>query len=216
MQLKIYQKLNQILILFIASVILITVILFLNSAKLGDNKVLAMCLVILYSIGGFFGFKMLENNWDKRMIQKMAIKGQIALANITSAKPFMLIKDSSIRVYRLWEINAVFYDQDMKKQEITFYEKMNKDVREIPNCTVYITHNPDKPEAKFIIQNVIISHIPALMPVVSKYESNKNLRIKYMDVFYNDGIVIRPFKESIKINQELKDMVIEPEELKNS
>lgn len=212
MQLKIYQRVTQLLIAFIVSVAVIIGFLIANNDFVTNHKGYVFAIVILYPMIGLCIIKMIENNWDKRKIQKMAFNGQIALANITNAKPYMRIKDSSIRSYRLWEIEITYYDQDMNKHEATFYEKMNYEVTEIPKCTVYVTHNPDKPEEKFIIQNVIISHIPSLMPIVTKYENNKNIKIKYMDVYYNTGLVIRPFKESIKINKEIKDLVVDPQE----
>ena len=68
----------------------------------------------------------------------------------------------------------------------------------VPSGTVYITYNPDKPEQIFIIQNVIISHIPALAPIVQAYEKNKKISIKYLNVYYRDGLIVETYKESLK------------------
>ena len=198
MQLKIYGKCTIVLFALIVSVLGIGAVLMLNFNAISDYKVFALGGFILYVIICFFGFKTYEKNVDKRMIQKMVLNGQIALANIKKATPFRVIRDTSGKNYVLWEIDLEFYDKEFNTYEMTIIEKFNAMHQAIPNGTVYITHNPDKPEQKFIIQNVMISHVPALAPIVQAYEKNKKINIKYLNVYYNDGLIIETYKESIK------------------
>ena len=198
MQLKIYGKCTIVLFALILSVLGIGALLMFNFDSVADHKVLVLGGFILYVVACFFGFKTYEKNVDKRMIQKMVLNGQIALANIKNAKPFRVIRDTSGKNYVLWEIELEFYDKDFNAYEMTIIEKFNAMHQSVPNGTVYITHNPDKPEQKFIIQNIMISHVPALAPIVQAYEKNRKISIKYLNVYYNDGLIIETYKESIK------------------
>ncbi len=198
MQLKIYQRLNQLLLLLLGSLVLFVLIIVFNYNKLQDHKMLIFILFMLYSLGAYFFFKMLEVNWDKQLIQKMTAKGQVALANIRSAKPYLAIKDSSGKRYVLWEITADVYDSKLNRTSCTFYEKINRELQSIPLGSVFITEDPARPNRHFIIPNLLISHNQTLIPLVSQYEQAKALNIKYLNVYYKDGIVLETFKESLK------------------
>ena len=128
----------------------------------------------------------------------MLIKGQIALANIKKAAPLKAIKESSGKYFVLWELEVEFYDQQFNRFETTIIEKFNPLHEKVPNGTVYITHNEAKPEHKFIVHNIMFSHVPALAPIVQAYEKNKRIPIKYLNVYYKEGLIIETFKESIK------------------
>lgn len=198
MQLKIYQRLNQLLILIFVSIVVFGIAVVLNFNRLENMKTLIFAFFMLYSLGCYFIFKMIENNWDKRLIQKMAIANQVVVANIREAKPYLHIKDSSSKHYNLWEITVDYYDHDLNRHEYTLFERMNASVEMIPHGTVFLTHDENKPNRKFIIPNVIVSHIESLMPIVQKYEKTKAINIKYLNVYYNTGIVIETYKESLK------------------
>lgn len=111
------------------------------------------------------------------------------------------MRDSSFTTYHLYEFEADVYDTDLNCTRRTFYEKMNEQTESIPNGTVYITFDETKPTQIFIIPNVMISHIPSLIPIVAAYEKSKQIKIKYLDVYYNKGMVIKTFKESLKENK---------------
>ena len=202
MQLKIYHTLNLILTLLVASIIGLAVLIGLNFEALGDNKMIVILIFMAYTVIAFYGYKMFEQNYDKRMIQKMVINNQVAIANITNAEPLNLIRDTSLKIYCLWNFDVEYYDQNMKKHTYTVTEKLNPTVKEVPNGTVYITHNPDKLERKFIVQNVMIGHVPTLQPIVAKYEKNKQIPIKYLNVYYKDGLVIETFQQSLRQQKE--------------
>ena len=145
----------------------------------------------------FFGFKTLEINWDRYLIQKMILNGQIGLAEITSAQPLYKIKDSASKFYRLFQIDVVLKDLELNNVKLTFYEKFNIDVRTIPTGNVYITYDPLKPNRIFIIPNGTIARFTNLAPIINFYEQS-NIRIKYLDVIEDSGLVIRTYKESLK------------------
>jgi len=46
-----------------------------------------------------------------------------------------------------------------------------------------------------VVPNLLISQLPELMPVVRKIEANASIR--YLDAYYNKGMVIRSMKDSL-------------------
>lgn len=202
MQLKIYYKLNMILSAMLIGIVILGVTIAINFESIQEYKELIFIGYFLLTMGSFFGFKLYEVNYDKRMIQKMVINGNIAIANIKSAKAIKYIRDTSFKSYHLWEITVEYYDLQFKKHEYTLVEKMNLLVKEIPNGTVYITHDENKPDQKFIIQNVMIGHVPSLQPIVKAYEDNKNIPIKYLNAYYRDGMIIETYQQSLKSKKE--------------
>lgn len=198
MQLTIYQRLNRLLLALLASIILIIIIIVLNFKKLEDFKIIVFIAFMIYSVGSYFLFKMLEVNWDKRLIQKMAMNNQIVIANIKKAEALMHSKDSSGKHYILWQLTVDAYDHDLKRQEMTLVEKMNDSLTSVPNGTIYITYNPEKPKELFVIPNVMISHLPQLQPIVEKYEKARSISIRYLNVYYKDGMIIETYQDSMK------------------
>lgn len=198
MQLKIYGKVTIVLIALILSLIGIGALIIFNFAALGSYKMLVIGGFIVYAVICFFGFKMYEKNADKYLIQKMVLKGQIALANIKKAAPLKAIRESSGKYYVLWELEVEFFDQQFNRFETSIIEKFNPMHEKVPNGTVYITHDEAKPERKFIVQNVMISHVATLAPIVHAYEKNKRIPIKYLNVYYKDGLIVETYKESLR------------------
>ena len=199
MQLKIYQRLNQILIGIMVVTIVSLTIIILNFTKFDATlKITTIVVFFSFTLISFFAFKMLEHNWDKYLIQKMILKGQVALAEIISASPLYPIKDSSAHFYEIWQIEVIVRDLELETHKITLYEKVNADIKRIPTGYVYVTYDPDKPNRLFIIPNGTIGRFTNLAPLINFYETSK-LNIKYLDVIDDQGLVIRTFKESIKI-----------------
>ncbi len=206
MQLKIYQRLNQILIGLMAIIVVGLTFIILNFTKLDTTlKIIAIVGFFSFTVISFFAFKMLEYNWDKYLIQRMILKGQVALAEIINANPLYPIKDSASHFYELWQIEVVIRDAELKTQKVTFYEKMNADIKKIPTGNVYVTYDPEKPERLFIIPNGTIGRFTNLAPLINFYETSK-LNIKYLDVIDDQGLVIRTYKESIKIYESEKQV----------
>lgn len=199
MQLKIYQRLNQILIGLIVLVLVTIAVIIINFSRF-DNSLKLIIIVgfFTFTILSFFAFKMLEYNWDKYLIQKMILKGHVVLAEITSASPLYTIKDSASKYYRIFQFEVVMKDLELNNTKLTFYEKMNIDVKTVPTGNIYITYDPKKPNRLFIIPNGVIARFTNLAPLINFYEKS-NIKIKYLDVIDDQGLVIRTFKESIRL-----------------
>lgn len=205
MQLKIYQRLNQLLLAIIALTVLIIALIIVNFSKFQANVFLIIVLFIAYSLICFFGFRFLEINWDKYLIQKMAINNQIVLAKIKNAEALMPIKDSSGKYYALWQLTVDFWDHDMNKQETTLVEKMNINTKSIPNGNIFITYNKDKPKHIFVVPNVMVSHLEKMAPIAAAYEKNKAISIKYLNAYYHDGMLIETYQDSLKTQNDKKE-----------
>lgn len=196
MQLKIYQRLNQLLLAIIAMTILIIGFIVVNFERFKANMILIIILFLAYSLICFFGFRFIEVNWDKYLVQKMAINNQIVLARIKKAEALMPIKDSNAKYYSLWQLTVDFWDHDMNQHECTLIEKMNINTKDIPLGNIFITYNKDKPKHLFVVQNVIVSHLEKMAPIAAAYE--KKLSVKYLNVYYHDGMIIETYKNSLK------------------
>ena len=185
------------LFLMLAIPIVFTIIVVINLSYFQEYMITIFIVVFLYNIICFFLFKMLEKNWDSAIIQKMAIANQVVIANIKSAKIAFPFRDSSRKLYNMWEITVDYIDHDMSTHEFVFFEKLNPNQTELPLGTVFMTNDDKKPGRKFIVPNVVISHIESMMPIVENYEKQKKASIKYLNVYYKDGLVIETYKQSI-------------------
>lgn len=199
MQLKIYKILNSLLLL----IILVTVglwllfIFYLRPTFPQYSTVFIVSLIIV-SLALFLFFKWMENTWDKRVITKMAKEGHIALANIKGGERVMQLRDSSFTNYWLYSFKAEIFTPEGTSFEKTFYEKMNYEFGAVLQGSVYVTYDENKPSQIFIIPNSMISHLPNLMPVVKSIEETENIKIKYLDAYYNKGMVMKTMRQSVK------------------
>ena len=149
-------------------------------------------------------YKFLENNIDKILLQKKVFKGDIVLANIKSSKYITAFRDSGFRTYLLMQLEVTYYDENMQPHPATIIERMNKDCVSIPCGSIYMTYDTKKPDNGMVIPNFLISRAPELMPVIEKYEAAKSINIKYLDVHYDNGIVIQTMKEALKQEENRK------------
>ncbi len=197
MQLKVAKIVNQIMFYIFVIIAGLAVGAFVLMQTYPGSKLLIVAIFLLVSIFLMFAFRWLESSWDKRVVTKMVQSGNIALVNIQSAARVMKMRDSGFVSYWLYEFNATLYPPDGEPFEKKFYEKMNVEMQDIPTGMLYVTYDETKPNQIFIIPNDLISHLPSLAPIVQKFESNKSIQVKYLDVYYKNGIVIRTFKESV-------------------
>lgn len=175
-------------------------ILFNHNTFLNFSKVFTIYVVVALVITLIYKF--LENNIDKILLQKKVFKGEVVLANIKSYKYLTAFRDSGFRTYLLMQFEVTYYDANMQPHPATIIEKMNKDCTTIPLGSVYMTYDAKHPDNGMFVQNILISRVPELMPIVQKYESTKSINIKYLDVHYDTGLVIQTFKEALKQNEE--------------
>lgn len=198
MQLLIAKQLNKILVLMgLVIVVLFAGIFFTGHFYPGYQRWYIGAFIIL-SVGLSIFFKWLENSLDKSVIIKMVKAGKIALANIEDAKRFLPLRDSSFVRYWIFEFSGTIYDEEHKPLKKTFYEKMNGSLKDLPVGSVYVTWDPAKPAQIFIVPNVLISSLPSLAPIVQSYEKDSKIKVKYLDAYYNKGMVLRTFKEAVK------------------
>lgn len=142
-------------------------------------------------------YKVREAQWDKRVITKMAVAGQVAIANIKSAERVLRMRDSNFVAYWIYALQIELYDHKHKRIEKTIYEKLNIQSDEIPQGTVFVTYDEKKPEQIFIVPNMLISQLEHLKPLAEAYERDKTIKIKYLNVYYNKGIVIKTYQETV-------------------
>lgn len=142
-------------------------------------------------------YKWLENGWDKQVITKMARSGKIALVNIEKGEPYLSLRDSGFKRYRIYRFEGTLYDRDQKARPISFFEKMNFETAGIPQGSVYVTWDEDKPAQIFIIPNALIGSLPQLARLVEAYEKNRAVKVKYLDAHYHQGMVLRSFRQAL-------------------
>lgn len=210
MQLRIYRALNFIALLVMLLTITAVVVIVVNQAAFAGNTFWVVVIFVAVSVILFFLYKMLENNWDKVLLQKKAFKGQIVLANIKKATYVTAIRDTSFKTYVLWAIDVTYYDHQLQPHDTTIIEKLNPACKTIPCGSVYMTYDEKHPDRGLIVQNVIISHIPSLAPLVANYEKAKQIKIKYLDTHYDNGLVIDTFKQQMEKEREAQKAAAQP------
>lgn len=201
MQLKLYRYLTWGSLVMAILLVGAAVGLFFNRNAFTSTSN-AMIIYVIFAFIVVMIYKFLENNIDKILLQKKVFNGDVVLANITSAKYITAFRDSGFRTYVLMQLEVTYYDEDMHAHPATLVEKMNKDCMKIPHGTVYMTYDEKNPDNGMIVQNVMISRLPELMPLVQKYENEKSINIKYLDVHYDNGLVIQTFNQTFKKQKE--------------
>ena len=209
MQVYIAKTLNKILLLFSVVIVGLFAGIFPVSRYYPDYARWQVLIFIIASIFLALFYKYLEENWDKRIIGKMAKDGKIALMNIRSGKRLMAMRDTSFRNYWIYELEGTLYNNKHEAVEKTFQEKMNKDMKEIPSGSVYVTYDELKPLQIFIIPNAMIGALPNLIQTVQDYEKNSRIDVKYLDAHYNKGMVLKTFRDAMK---DYKDARFEKQE----
>jgi hypothetical protein len=142
-------------------------------------------------------YKWLENGWDKQVITKMARAGKIALVNIEKGEPYLPLRDSGFKRYWIYRFEGTLYDRERKARQVSFFEKMNPETTGIPQGSVYVTWDEDKPGQIFIIPNALIGSLPQLARLVEAYEKDRAIKVKYLDAHYHRGMVLRSFRQAV-------------------
>jgi len=197
MQIYIARTLNKILLLFTAVIAALFAGMFIVRRYYPEYARWQVLVFIIASVFLALFYKYLEENWDKRIIGKMARNGKIALMNIKSGKRLMAMRDTSFRNYWIYELEGTLYNNRHEALEKTFQEKLNKDMNEIPSGSVYVTYDELKPAQIFIIPNAMIGSLPNLMRTVQNYENDSKMQVKYLDAHYNKGMVLKTFRDSV-------------------
>jgi hypothetical protein len=197
MQVLIAKTLNKILLLFTVAVAALFAGIFVVGRYWPGFHAYYIGVFIFVSIVLALYFKYLEDHWDKKIIFRMAKDGKVALMEISGGRRIMPLRDTSLRTYWIYELEGELWNREHVPIRKTFQEKMNKDTGEIPQGFVYVTYDEQKPRQIFVIPNVMIGNLPGLAPLVADYEKDGKINIKYLDAYYNRGMVLRTFKETI-------------------
>jgi len=196
MQLKIAKIINSLLILLTVIILALAGGYYFVYHRYPEFKTAYLILFVLITIGLMIFFRWMEERWDKQVIIRMTKNGKVALANIKHTERVMRMRDSAFTNFWLYEFVADLVTPDLENlKDVKFWEKMNIDTTQIPDGSVYVTYDPEKPTQIFVVPNVLISQLPGLMPVVRKIEVNASIR--YLDAFYNKGMVIKSMKDSL-------------------
>jgi len=202
MQLKIAKILNTLLIAITLVILALGAGYFYIYKNLPQYKTPYLVGFVAVALLLMWLFRYLESGWDKRVITRMAREGKIAIASIKGAERVMRMRDSSFANYWLYSFTGILLTPELEVlEDVTFYEKMSAETQNIPQGAVFVTYDGSKPGQIFIIPNVLISHLPELMPAVQRMEGSKKLAVKYLNAYYNKGIVIKTFKETIAEQQ---------------
>lgn len=196
MQLKIAKIINSLLALLTVTILVLAGGYFFVYNRYPEFKTTYLILFALIAIALMIFFRWMEEGWDKRVITRMAKDGKVALANIKHSERIMRMRDSAFTNFWLYEFVADLVTPELETlKDVKFWEKMNVETDKIPNGSVFVTYDPEKPTQIFVVPNVLISQLPELMPAVRKIEANASIR--YLDTYYNKGMVIKSMKDSL-------------------
>ena len=196
MQLKIAKIINSLLALLTVIILVLAGGYFFVYNRYPEFKTTYLILFALIAIALMIFFRWMEEGWDKRVITRMAKDGKVALANIKHSERIMRMRDSAFTNFWLYEFVADLVTPELETlKDVKFWEKMNVETDKIPNGSVFVTYDPEKPTQIFVVPNVLISQLPELMPAVRKIEANASIR--YLDTYYNKGMVIKSMKDSL-------------------
>ena len=196
MQLKIAKIINSLLALLTVIILVLAGGYFFVYNRYPEFKTTYLILFALIAIALMIFFRWMEEGWDKRVITRMAKDGKVALANIKHSERVMRMRDSAFTNFWLYEFVADLVTPELETlKDVKFWEKMNVETDKIPNGSVFVTYDPEKPTQIFVVPNVLISQLPELMPAVREIEANASIR--YLDTYYNKGMVIKSMKDSL-------------------
>ncbi len=198
MQKEMYRRHTIFLLAFIIALILSMIGIWQFRDIWVDWQVLVYIAYVVIIFVVSFVYSHHELHHDQHLIIKMVEKHQIALAKIKKGSLYRIVRDTRGRKVVLWDIDITLYDQEMNKIETTISEKCSGHLTQIPRGYVYVTYDPKHPKRIFIIPNSVISAYGELQPIVESYEQNEDLRIKYLNAYYDTGIMLKSYEEISK------------------
>ena len=203
MQLKIYKKST----IMLSAVVLIDVLAILwlifnrevwAANKLGTIMAFAAFVFVLSTFYSYY-----DLNADRNLIKKAVKNGDVAMAKIIDATFVRFGRNAKLKNQVYWELKVEIYDNDMKKIQTKIIEKFSTHQTKIPKGFVFVTYDENHPEDSLIIPNVIIASIPVYQELVQDYE--KAIRPTYLNVYYNNGLVMQTYKESMAYEKAIRE-----------
>jgi len=207
MQLKIYKRASILLfvVLIIDAICIITIVTNLDAWR--EKRVLYTILFILLIMVLTCGYAYYELNVAKKIVRRRVSNGDVAMAKILNGEFVRFARDAKLKNHVYWKLNVEIYDNDMKKFNATIIEKFSPHQTKIPTGFVFVTYIEGKENDSLIIPNVIISSIPEYAPLVEDYE--KAIKPKYLNAYYNDGLIIQSYEDSLKAQKEYQKFLDE-------
>lgn len=165
-------------------------------------------VIIIFVLAIFlltFIYSYFDLNQDRIIIKRMIRNGDIALIKINKCSLHKIIKDARLRNKILWKLDVELYDQDMHTIKTSIIEKFAPSQTTVPKGFCFVVYNPKKPNNILIVPNMIISSISEFAPLVEEYE--KNFKPTYLNVYYNKGLIIKTYQDSIKEEKEINKIM---------
>ena len=200
MQLKFYKKSTLLLGIVLAIDALCIALMIVFRQTWAEHKLIVIVAFVLFLFILSTVYSYYDLNADRNMIRKMVSNGDVAIANITGGSFVRFARDAKLKNHVYWQLDIDLYDDDMNKIEKKIVEKFSTHQTSIPHGYVYVTYDKNKPDDILIIPNVIISSIPEYQNLVREYE--KQIKPKYLNVYYKDGLIIESYKDSIKAEKQ--------------
>lgn len=199
MQEKLYKKSTLLLgiILFVDIASIIWLFVYRDKWISYGYKIILIFVFIIFLLTFLYSYY--DLNVDKNTIKKMVRNGNIALIKINNGTFYKVIKDAKLKNKVLWKLDIDIYDQDMNKTSSEIVEKLSPTQTSIPKGYCFATYDPKKPHNILLIPNVIISSINEFAPLVQEYENK--FKPTYLNVYYNKGLLIKTYADSIKENK---------------
>lgn len=212
MQYKLYKR-STVLLGFILLIDVAAIVwLFVNKDLWAANRWAVIVPFVLAIFVLTLIYSYLDLNMDKIIIRNMVKNGNVAMAKITNGSFFKIVRNARLKTNVLWKLEVEVYDQDMNTFKTTIIEKFSGHQTSIPKGFIFVTYDPNKPEKILVIPNVIISSIAEYQPLVEEYENK--FKPTYLNVYYNNGLLIKTYAQSMKEERDYKKM-LEEDEKKN-
>lgn len=198
MQYTLFKRTLRISYIYVAIDILIAIWGIINFDLWQSQRYLVMALFIIINVAFALWYQWYDVNVDRNILINKTSNGSFRLAKITEAKKWRKIRDTHGTKYYLWQIKGFMYDENGEISELNYVEKMNVDLENIPFGNVYITYDEKtKHHSILTIPNVLLGVSDISQAKVKQYESLK-FKMQYLNVYYNKGIVIETFKQTLK------------------
>jgi len=197
MRMKLIKKCNTIYLIYTAILALVLVFCLLNKQTFKSYFGYIFIGLVAFSFIFMTIFHTYENNCDKKIINKMVLEGKMALARIDHAQFEKFHKDSALKRFVIWKLDITYYDNNYKEHKETIFEQFAPLQESVPQGNIYITYDENEPDCKFIVPNLLVGAYDSNKDLILNYEK-KFKNIKYLNVYYNRGLVVETFAESLK------------------
>lgn len=185
-------------IIEVAVMLLVIVVAILNRNAFSKNAlitvvvILAILSVVANALVRNYSFK-----YDKKLITRMVAQGHMALFKVEHGTFEMFVKDANSNPNVIWKIEGLLQTKDNERKRITVYDQFASEQTSIPEGYVYITYDPSKPDATFVIPNMLVGAFTDNKELIESYQKNVK-GLKYLNVYYKKGLVMESFKTTLE------------------